>query len=146
MDLSDLPDVSVENLDFRRRIGSKDWRLRAKRAEHDSGLIKAFEMEIDVSEADSGGRMSLRASSGEFSEADYVLDIRSLDGVIFRDGRSMDISSPQANYERSLDVWSFNRGIELWDEKTHIEGGTAAITSDGVLAIRKGAHVSWSVE
>ncbi|MDR1515382.1 MAG: hypothetical protein LBS45_06785 [Synergistaceae bacterium] len=144
--LGDLPDVSVENLDFRRRIRSRDWHLRAKRAEHDSGVIRAFEMEIDVSEADSDGLMSLRASNGEFSEADYFLEVRSLDGVLFRDGRSMDVLAPQASYERSPDVWLFNRGIELWDEKTYIKGGMAAIASDGVFVLWKGAYVSWAVE
>jgi hypothetical protein len=144
--LSGLPDVSVENLDFRRAAGGRNWHLRAARAEHGSGRIRAFEMEIDVSEASSDRSMYLRARSGEFAERDYFLEARSLDGKIFVDGRSIDVQAPRANYEKSLDLWRFDEGVELWDDKSYIRGGAASITSDGAFAIRKGAYVSWAVE
>jgi hypothetical protein len=141
-----MPDVSVENLDFRRATGGRNWHIRAAKAEHDSGMIRAFEIEVDVSDVSSDRSMSLRAQSGEFAERDYSLDLRSLDGTLFQDGRSMDVLAPQANYERSLDVWRFEQGVELWDDKSYINGGAASIAGDGVLSIRKGAYVSWTVE
>jgi hypothetical protein len=147
--LEALPDVSVENLDFRRVIGSREWHLKASRAEHDEGLIKAFLMEIDVTEPESGKGMRLNAARGEFAEKaekNYSLEARSLDGILLLDGRSMDFLAPSANYERSTDIWSFNEGIELWDDESLIKGGAAVIDSNGVLAIRKGAYASWTTE
>jgi hypothetical protein len=145
--LSDiLPNVSVENLDFRRVIGSRDWHLRAERAEHYEGLIKAYSMQIDVTEPGSGRGMYLEAANGEFTEKDYFLEARSLDGKLALNGRSMDVSSPSANYEASTDIWSFNEGIELWDDKSFIKGEIAAIGKDGTFTIRKGAYASWTTE
>jgi hypothetical protein len=141
-----LPDVSVENLDFRRTTDGKSWHIRAARAEHASGLIRAYGMEVDVSEEGSGRSMSMRAQRGEFAERDYSLELRSLDGTLFQGGRSMDVLAPLANYERSLDIWRFDQGIELWDDKSYIRGGAASIASDGALAIQKGAYVSWATD
>lgn len=144
--LDNLPDVSVENLDFRRSIKSRDWRLRASKAEHDGGLIQVFEMKIDVTEPDSGRGIFLNAASGRFNEKDDFLGARSIDGILTLDGRSVDVLAPSADYERSADIWFFNEGIELWDSGSYIKGGAAAMQSGGVLAIRKGAYASWTTE
>jgi hypothetical protein len=140
-----LPDIEVENLDFRRTIESRDWRLQARSAERDSGLTRASDMTITVKDLDSENSTLLRAATGEFSE-EGVFEIRSLDGVLFFDDRSMEVTAPAAIYERSTDIWSFNEGIDLRDEKTFITGGTASISNEGVLSLRKGAIVRWRAE
>jgi hypothetical protein len=143
---SKLPDIIVENLDFRRTIEGRDWHLQAATAEHDSGLIIARNLVVNVTEPASGRSTIIRAVSGELLQDSYYLQMRSLDGAFSLGDRSMDMSAPTANYERSSDLWSFDEGVEFWDDDAYIKGGSATITADGTLSLKKGAYVRWSVD
>jgi hypothetical protein len=144
--LRHLPDIVVENLDFRRTIGSRDVRLLARAAERESGVIRATDITINVFEFDTGREMSVRAALGEFPEESTMIEIRSMDGSIYIGDRSVDISAPAATYERSDDTWSFREGVEFHDDDIFISGGDAAITSEGIISLEKGARVRWTYE
>jgi hypothetical protein len=145
--LKNLPDIVVENLDFRRTVGSRDVRLQAYAAEHESGFIRATDITISVKELNSGRETSMRAEKCEFSEDDSsAVEIKSLDGYVFLGDRSVDVSAPSASYERSSDVWRFEEGLDLSDDDISITGGTGAITSAGVVSLEKGVIVRWRVE
>jgi hypothetical protein len=139
-----LPDIVVKNLDFRRTIGSRDVRMSAGAAERESGVIRATDITINVTELDTGRKTSLRAASGEFPEEFSTLEIRSIDGFIFTGDRSVDISAPAAFYERSADLWTFREGVKLHDDDIFISGGFAAITREGIISLEKGASLRWT--
>jgi hypothetical protein len=142
----DLPDVLVENLDFMRTIGNREWRLRAVSAENDSGLIKVKGMYVNVREPDSLREIAINAADGEFMEGASSFGARSVDGVVFLGDRSMDISAPTVSYDSLADMWSFEDGVELWDDDSFIRGGRAALASGGVLSLDKGAYARWKTE
>jgi hypothetical protein len=144
--LAELPDIVVENLEFRRTVNGRDLHLVAAAAEHNSSLIKAAGIVISVREPDSARSAIMRAASGEFAQEGNSLNIRSLDGSVFLGNRSMDVAAPSASYEVSADIWSFEEGVELWDADAFIKGGAATITSNGVLSLRKGAYARWTTQ
>jgi hypothetical protein len=142
----DLPDVLVENLDFMRTIGNREWRVRASSAENDSGLIKIMGMRINVRETGARGEIAINAAEGEYAEGSSSFEARSVYGVIFLGDRSLDVLAPVASYESSTDVLSFHDGVELWDDDSFIRGGAAALASNGVLSLDKGAYARWRTE
>lgn len=140
-----LPDVVVENLNFRRTIESKDWHITADTAEHNSGLIIANSMDININDLLINRRTTIYAQNGEFERDTSNLLLRSLDGFVFLEDRSVDLAAPLASYESSSDTWSFERGIEIEDDETFITGNEATITSDGIFSLEKGAHARWNI-
>ena len=140
-----LPDIVVENLDFRRTIDGKDWHIVAKTAEHDSGLINAKDMTVFIREPQTERSTLMFADAGEFVQESSNIELRSLDGFVFTD-RSIDISAPLARYDSSTDLWSFEEGIEMQDEETFITGKKATITTEGIFILEEEAYARWKID
>lgn len=132
-------------MSFRRTIESKDWHITADTAEHHAGLIVANSMDISINDLLINRRTTIYAQNGEFVQDTSNLLLRSLDGFVFLEDRSVDITAPLASYESSNDMWSFEEGIDIEDDETFITGNEATITSDGIFSLEKGAHARWNI-
>jgi hypothetical protein len=144
--LDNLPDIAVQNLQFRRTIKNRHWSVQAATAEHDSGRIRAKDIAVDVRELDSSRAATVYAKSGEFEQDRNFLELRSLDGSISFENGSIDLAAPAASYYASDDIWTFTEGLELSGDGVMIRGRAATISPPGIFSIEKGAYVRWRVE
>jgi hypothetical protein len=143
-----LPDVVVENLDFRRTIEGKRWHVRTDRAEHEGGIIRTKQVYVHVAETrDDGAKdMRLRATSGSFQEDRSDATLHFVDGDLSLPNRSVDMRAQEARYIASDDRWFFPAGLRLWDDTLTIEGRKGEISSDGLFSLWEGAGVYWKAE
>lgn len=146
VDLKKLPDAIVESLAFERTIDGKNWSIRAARAEHIKGVIRADDLDIKVKEPSSGRASHVTAQSGEFAREGENLSLVSVSGSASFEGRRVDWRAPFAAYDSSADLWTFERGFEAQDDTLIVSGDFATISSAGVLQIEKGAEARWNVK
>jgi hypothetical protein len=144
--IRDMPDIVVENLDFRRVIDGRDWRVLAKTAEHDSGFITASSIDISVAEGDSGEVARLYARSGELVENEGNMALHSVRGTLSARGRSLDISAPRADYSDADRIWTLSGGVLVRDSEVRLKGDTARISIEGVLSIDTEVEARWKIE
>jgi hypothetical protein len=141
-----LPDVIVENIDFRREIDGREWHVVARTAEHDSGRIRADSLRVHVSEPEAGRSAELEAVSGEFTQDGGDVLLYSLEGVVVTPDRSIDVIAPRAFYGGSEKIWTLDGGVTLRDGSSYMKGGSARIDPDGVVSIDKGVEARWRIE
>ena len=142
----DLPDVMVENLDFRRVIDGRDWRVRARTAAHDSGSITAGSIDILVTERDSGEAARFHALSGEIAEDSGDAALYGVRGALAARGRSLDVSAPRADYSGADKIWALSGGVLVQDHEVRLKGDTARISLEGVLSIDTEVEARWKIE
>ncbi|MDR1482502.1 MAG: LPS export ABC transporter periplasmic protein LptC [Synergistaceae bacterium] len=140
-----LPDIVVENLDFRRVIDGRDWRVTAKTAAHDSGLITANSIDIFVAEGDSGEAARFYAGSGEFAEKTDDVVLYSVRGALTARGRSLDVLAPRADYSNANKIWTLSGGVSLQDNEAKLKGETAKISLEGVVSIDTEVEARWKI-
>ena len=141
-----LPDVVVENLNFRRTMDDRDWHITAVSAEHISGVVRAVSIDLNMKSEQKAQSAMMHAAAAEFSEASGEVRMREVDGRIFLKGRSIDVRTASAFYYRSSDVWQFKDGAEFCDGEIFLKGGEAEFTGDGVFSLRKGAYARWKIK
>lgn len=141
-----LPDVVVENLDFRRVIDGRDWHVLAKTAAHDSGSITAGSIDILVAERDSGEAARFHAQSGELAEDNGDVALYGVCGALAARGRSLDVSAPRADYSGADKIWALSGGVLVQDHEVRLKGDTARISLEGVLSIDTEVEARWTIE
>lgn len=146
VDWKNLPDVIVESLAFERTIEGKSWDIKATRAEHIQGVIRANDLDIEVKELSSGRASHITAQSGEFTRESANLSLVSVDGLLSLKDRSVDWRAPSAAYDSSMDLWTFGRGIKAQDGTLIVSGDFATISSAGIFQIEKGAEARWNAK
>lgn len=146
VDLKNLPDLIVESLAFERTIEGKKWNIKATRAEHVRGVVRAEDLDIGVQEIASGRTSHVAAQSGEFIKESTNFSLVSVDGSLFIKDRSIDWKAPSAAYDSSTDMWTFGRGFKARDKTLIVSGEFATISSAGVVQIEKGAEARWDVK
>ena len=141
-----LPDVVVENLNFRRVVGGREWQVAAVTAEREGDVVKASSIDLSIRDEDADRRTDLRAISGDFSQETSDVTLHSIDGVLFHAGGSVDMTAPFARYDSETGAWIFPQGIEMWDEETRLTGETATVTPEGVFTVERGAKILWDID
>lgn len=141
-----LPDVVVENLNFRREVEGREWQVAAVMAEREDNVVKASSIDLSIQDEVEGRRTDLRAVSGDFSEETSDVTLHSIDGVLSHSGGSVDMTAPFARYDSETGVWFFSQGIEMWDEDTRLTGEMATVTPEGVFTVERGAKILWDID
>ena len=144
--LERLPDVVVENLNFRREVGGREWQVVAVTAEHEGDAVKASSIDLLIRDEAANRRTGLRAVSGDFSQETSDVTLHSIDGVLFHADGSVDMTAPFARYDSGTDTWIFPQGIEMRDGETRLTGETATVTPEGVFTVERGATLLWDID
>jgi hypothetical protein len=140
-----LPDVVVENLDFRRVIDGRNWRVTARTAAHDSGLITANSIDVFVTGPDSGEAARFYAGSGEFAEKTDDVVLYTVRGALAARGRSIDVLAPRADYSNANKIWTLSGGVLIQDSEAELKGDTAKISLEGVVSIDTEVEARWKI-
>lgn len=144
-DGGNIPDVVVEDLSFEREIDGRDWSVRLKRAEHHRGTVRGSGLDIVVNEPDAGRSTRVEAESGEYETDSGNLRLAAVEGFSSLGSRSFDWLASLAAYDRSLDIWTFERGIKAGDGSVMVSGDFATLDRDSVFDIREGAEARWNM-
>ena len=141
-----LPDIMVENLNFRRTADDRDWHITASSAEHTAGVVRAFSIDLTMKSEKKAQSAGMRAQSAQFSDALEEIELKAVTGSIFTSERSIDVKSGYAVYSRSCDNWQFKEGLELMDKEIYLKGREAEFTGNRVFSLRKGAYARWKIK
>ncbi|MDL2264652.1 hypothetical protein LJC31_08385, partial [Synergistaceae bacterium OttesenSCG-928-I11] len=140
----DLPDVVVENFNFNRTMGDRNWRVVAVSAEHKSGIVRAAVIDLHVDEPTVGRKAAVHAISGEFVRDDSEMLLFTVDGTVHYADGSADVAAPVASYDAASGVWFFPSGMELFGENAFMTGNIASIDAQGVFHFEKGVRAEWT--
>jgi hypothetical protein len=140
----DLPDVVVENFNFKRSMEGREWNVVAVSAEHRSGVVRAATIDLFVDEPSVRRNAAVRAISGEFTSGNSEMSLFTVNGVVrYADG-SADIAAPEANYDAADDTWFFPDGAELFGEESFMTGNVVSVDAGGVFHFGKGVRAEWT--
>ncbi len=118
----DLPDLVVENFNFKRTVGSRDWGVVAVSAEHQSGVVRAAAVDLLVDEPEARRTASIHAISGEFVRDNSEMLLFNVDGTVHYPDESADVTAKIASYDAAGDAWLFPSGVELSGEELFMTG------------------------
>lgn len=138
----DLPDLVVENFNFKRAMEGRDWSVFAVSAEHQAGVVRAAEVDLRVDEPER--RAAVHAISGEFVRDNSEMLLFTVDGTVHYSQGSADVTAMAASYDATGGVWLFPRGMELSGEDVFMAGNRASIDADGVFHFWKGVRAEWT--
>ena len=141
-----LPDIMVENLNFRRTMDGRDWHITALRADHTAGVVKALSIDLAMNSEQKKQRAKLQAQSAEFSDVMEKIELKIVTGIIFTAERSVDVKSGYAAYSRSDDNWQFREGLELMDKDLYLKGREAEFSGNRIFSLKKGAYARWKIK
>ncbi len=140
----DLPDLVVENFNFKRTMEGRDWGVVAVSAEHQSGVVRAASIDLLVDESEAGRNASVHAISGEFMRDNSEMLLFTVDGTVHYSDGSADVAAPIASYDATNGVWLFPSGMELFGAEAFMTGNLASIDAEGVFHFGKGVRAEWT--
>ena len=144
VDRANLPDMSLEALEFQREEGGVEWTVKVALAEKRGGEIRLASLDVTAVRG-SEESISLRSPSGVFREEEGTAVLYDVTGSVHRDGEVGLFEAPEADWIRGDDEVTFAKGAVFRREGLLFEGNMVRASFSGAFSAEKGASVSWSV-
>ncbi len=139
---ANLPDMSLEKVEFQRDVDGVEWTARVERIERRGSEIRLLSLDISGIE-DEERRWTLYAPSGVFLEDRRKAVLSDVRGSVANGETIAFFAAPSAEWSEGDTDVVFAEGASYRRSDLFFEGNSVRVSFSGVFSAEKGASFTW---
>ncbi len=140
-----LPEVTVEDLEFSREISGDKWLITVGEAIKAGVTYSLADIRMNGA-MDNGNIWTVDSPEGIYNETDDLWLLKQPQGFFRGEKEPVHWIAPEANISTSRGQISFESGIRIEQNLLVIDGRSGYATFDGLFILSEGADALWSIE
>lgn len=140
-----LPEVTVEELEFSREISGDEWLITVGEAIKAGVTYSLADIRINGTMV-SGDIWRVDSPEGIYNETDDLWLLREPQGIFRGENEPVHWIAPEANIYPSRGRISFESGIRIEQNFLVINGRSGVATFDGLFILSGGADALWNIK
>ncbi len=141
---ANLPDMSLERVEFQREVDGVEWTAKVELVERRGGEIRLLSLDVTGSE-NARRRWTLHAPAGVFLEERGQVVLSDMRGSIVAGGETAFFEASRAEWNDGETEVLFVEGAAFRRSDFFFEGSVVRASFSGVFSAEKGASFTWSV-
>ena len=139
---ANLPDMSLEKVEFQREVEGVEWTATIERAERRGNEIRLLSLDIVGIESEKQ-RWSLQAPTGLFLEERGKAVLSDVRGSVATGESVAYFKAPEAEWSEGATEVLFVDGASFRRSEFYFEGNSVRVSFSGVFSAEKGASFTW---
>jgi hypothetical protein len=139
---ANLPDMSLEKVEFQREVEGVEWTAKVERAERRGNEIRLLSLDV-VGIGSEKRRWTLQAPTGLFLEERRKAVLSDVRGSVTTGETVAFFEAPEAEWSEGGTEVLFEDGAAFRRSDFYFQGNSVRVSFSGVFSAEKGASFTW---